>query len=313
MLKKLLTLAAAGIISFTAASCEKEIKKEVPAQVTLENVHYYEFEKGVPGCIYDSNGDAKGGMSNPGKGQFALSLDIKIKDPNNILYVKNKYGNIASDSTPEVLTEKKTEHVSGISAVGWTKYGWGDAPLTVEVADYMGNVTKHNFPLDEIIKQSKPFTVKERIGGSCLTTRDTPPTVTLENVYYHEFEPNVPMCLYIDGHYRGSSDEPGEDSFALSFSARIMDPDKILYDQFKWSGYESRPHVNHKGTKETVSSLGMVGPGKKWHEKDPLIVEVADYKGNVTRHEFTLDEMVKQSKPYGARKKVGKHCPRNLE
>jgi hypothetical protein len=160
MLKKLLTLAAAGIIGCTYASCEKEITKDVPATVTLENVYFCESENKESVCCYNKEGHLRAG------GKFGLSLELKIYDPNIVLYTKSNWGGLF-DKGLRVSTEKKKE-----TSIDWSLAGPGtdyfkNNPITVEVADYLGNVTKHEFTFDEIIKEAKSFIVRKQVGGDC--------------------------------------------------------------------------------------------------------------------------------------------------
>lgn len=318
MFKKIITLLAAGIIGCTAASCEKEItkevpavveiKKEVPSVVTLENVHYYEHNNDGPICLYKTDGDNHGSLDSDGF--FALSADIRIKDPNGVLYHKSEWGRFRARK-PKVSTERKKELTTSWSIKALKKV-YEKTPLTVEVADYRGNVTKHEFPLDEMIKQSKPFAVKEKVGGVCATNGDTPATVILENVYFHESQSDEPLCYYNPVKKYNCAGSSGKGSFGLSLHIKIQDPDGILYNKSDWEGWDSRPWVSKEKETETTSTLNMAGPstGIDYFKKHPYIVEVADRKGNVAIHKFTWEDILKEAKPFIVKKQVGEDCPR---
>ncbi len=153
----------AGAIGITLGimKCDPLPTKEVPATVTIKDVYYAEFKPGV-NCLYR---DKKlNGQYDIEEAGFELEFTVKINDPNLFRYVRS---NDSISSFP--LNPKKVRSYEYGMEIGSfiPDYDFS-RPLTFEVVDWQGNVTRNEFLLEDIIKKSKQFkTIILETGKEC--------------------------------------------------------------------------------------------------------------------------------------------------
>ena len=137
------------------------------------------------------------------------------------------------------------------------------------------------------------------------------PAATIEKAMYGELENGVETCLYDEtGEYRGSGSGEEETGFGLYLRIKLQDPDKIKSHTSSWSGVKP---TDGKCRYEAERSLTVVSPRKSLFENMPLVYKVTDCKGNAKEYKFTLDDIIKNSKPFRTlRPKEGK-CPKGVD
>ena len=150
-------------------------------------------------------------------------------------------------------------------------------------------------------------------GCKKVPTEEVRATVTLEEVYFAMFEPGVPTCYYEDGSNRGSTDDPDEGDYSLSFQVRIEDANMFRHFKMGWGKMYALGTTPRPEDQERVRAYETeISYGGSTLQKNPLRFEVTDWQGNMTKHEFHLEDIIKDATPYVTRTKTSEYCPSKL-
>ena len=135
--------------------------------------------------------------------------------------------------------------------------------------------------------------------------KNNPVEVTIENVYYHDYEAGKPTCLYSSRERNiGSSDNPREGAIALDFDIKIHDEDVIKHLYIGWGEYRGEDrdtpffsYENKSKNKKTEISNMDNGYPKAYLKQVHFQIKITDWKGNTEEKTFTLDQILKNAKP----------------
>lgn len=131
---------------------------------------------------------------------------------------------------------------------------------------------------------------------------DNPAKVRIENAYFHRYEEAKPTCIYSSNDRLSVMAESPEKTIYLKFDMGISDEDIIKHMQYGWHKPGSEPpfsdsYKNKSKNKETSLSVSSGGYHEKHLREFSFEIKVTDWKGNVKEMEFTLDQILKDSRP----------------